>query len=117
MLRCPPTKGISHPQFYPKRIFLPVIGVRCTLLLIIVTASVNFRLEVVCSYFLSTALLRADRTIVKDSSTDLPCIGPRVASQLTMSRVLLQQLLFIHRVQLLAMRLQYQLEETMDGPG
>ena len=29
-------------------------------------------------------------------------------------RVLLQQLLFVHRVKLLAMRLQYQLEETMD---
>ena len=29
-------------------------------------------------------------------------------------RALLQQLLFVHRVKLLAMRLQYQLEETMD---
>ena len=30
------------------------------------------------------------------------------------ARALLQQLLFVHRVKLLAMRLQYQLEETMD---
>ena len=29
-------------------------------------------------------------------------------------RALLQQLLFVHRVQILTMRLQYQLEETMD---
>jgi len=29
-------------------------------------------------------------------------------------RALLQQFLFVHRVKLLAMRLQYQLEETMD---
>ena len=29
-------------------------------------------------------------------------------------RVLLQQLLFVHRVKILAVRLQYQLEETMD---
>jgi len=29
-------------------------------------------------------------------------------------RALIQQLLFVHRVKILAMRLQYQLEETMD---
>ena len=64
-------------------------------------------------------------------SCPLPClqqgVHPRCAAIRTFSmhraarsatadhvRALLQQLLFVHRVKLLAMRLQYQLEETMD---
>ena len=75
----------------------------------------NFWLELtrLCASSPLSCLLQDVHSVVQHFGPH-PCTGQHGAQLLTHVRALLQQLLFVHRVKLLAMRLQYQLEETMD---